>query len=218
MQRQIPVLIVEDRNHTAEILRKNVNSDPTLDVCAIAYDVESGCRFLDRYKPRVLLVDLGLPDGSGIEVIEAAGKCDWDCDALVISIFGDEERVFQALQAGAKGYIQKSDSAANIAGCINDLIQGGSPMSPKIARLLLTKVHAGAADNRSVFEGDGALSTRELEVLDLVAKGYKRKEVAELLGITVGTVGNHVHHIYSKLGVRSNTEAIVAATHRGLLK
>lgn len=217
MKTQVPVLIVEDRNHTAAILRKNVNSDPTLNVCAIAFNVETGCQFLEKFKPRVVLVDLGLPDGSGIEVIEAASKCDWECDCFVISIFGDEGRVFEALQAGAKGYIQKNDSAANIAASINDLIQGGSPMSPKIARLLLSKVHS-ATVKKPVFDGDCALSSRELEVIDLVAKGYKRKEVADQLSITVGTVGNHIHRIYSKLGVNSNTEAIVAATRKGLLR
>lgn len=215
---QTDVLIVEDRMHTAETLRKNIASCPTLQVCGVAYDVESALNFLYSKKPRIVLTDLGLPDGSGIEVIQAVKDADWPCDSIVVSIFGDERRVFEALRSGAKGYIHKNDTAANISNCIIDLIDGGSPMSPKIARLLLT-VMATPAAAAVASDGDNpnALSKRETEVMVLIAQGYRRHEVGEKLSITVGTVGNHIHRIYSKLGVNSNTAAIVEATKQGLL-
>lgn len=210
------VLIVEDRMHTAEKLRKSVGANPDICVCGVAYNVESALNFLNAKKPRIVLTDLGLPDGSGIEVIQAAKVADWPCDSIVVSIFGDEQRVFEALRAGAKGYIQKNDTAANIGNCILDLIDGGSPMSPKIARLLLS-VMATSTATPQTLDGKETLSNRETEVMVLIAQGYRRQEVGEKLSITVGTVGNHIHRIYSKLGVNSNTAAIVEATKQGLL-
>ncbi|MGB0798582.1 MAG: response regulator [Planktomarina sp.] len=210
------VLIVEDRVHTAESLRRNVALNPNLAVCGVAYDLDSGLNQLQIHRPRIVLTDLGLPDGSGLELIQEAAKADWACDILVVSIFGDERRVCQAIRAGAKGYIHKNDSAADIGNCIMELINGGSPMSPKVARILLSMVGKDP-EAEMVIEGASDLSERELEVMGLIAKGFKRREVADNLAITVGTVGNHVHKIYSKLGVNSNTEAIVAATRKGLI-
>lgn len=213
---QTSVLIVEDRVHTAESLKRSVAMHPNLTVVGVAYDLDSAISQFNFHKPRIVLTDLGLPDGSGIDLIREAAECDWKCDSLVVSIFGDERRVYQALRAGAKGYIHKNDSAADIGKCIMELIDGGSPMSPKVARLLLSVIGKDT-DAPAPFDGESALSEREMQVMNLIAKGMKRREVADKLSITVGTVGNHVHKIYSKLGVNSNTEAIVEATKQGIL-
>lgn len=213
---QHSVLIVEDRREIALRLKSAIEKTDELSVCAIADDVDGGLNQLYAHKPRIVLVDLGLPDGSGIEVIKAVSGADWTCEALVVSIFGDEARVIDALRAGARGYVLKSGSLATIGKDVLSVIEGGSPISPQIARHLLAMVNAGTAG-----ASEGApqidLTNRETEILNAVAKGYKRREIGEKLGISTGTVGNHINNIYQKLNVNSNTEAIARATRMGLL-
>lgn len=159
---------------------------------------------------------MGLPDGSGVEIIKAIAQTDWICDALVVSIFSDEARVIEALQAGAKGCLLKSGSLQTIGDDVRSVINGGSPISPQIARHLLEMVRMSAIqknDNTVLIE----LTNRETEILNAVAKGYKRREIGEKLGISTGTVGNHINNIYQKLNVGSNTEAIAQATRMGIL-
>lgn len=210
------VLIVEDRREIALRLKSAIEKTPELTVCAIADDVDGGTNQLFEHKPRIVLVDLGLPDGSGIEVIKAVVAANWTCEALVVSIFGDEARVIEALRAGARGYVLKSGSLANIGNDVLSVIEGGSPISPQIARHLLAMVSSGTAGSA---EGSPLidLTGRETEILNAVAKGYKRREIGEKLGISTGTVGNHINNIYQKLNVNSNTEAIARATRMGLL-
>jgi len=218
--RQASVLVVEDRIYTAEAMRRAIKEHPQLDSCHVAHNLESGFTLLNRIRPRILLCDLGLPDGSGLDLIRGAAKADWTCDSMVISIFGNEENVFDALNAGARGYISKNEAPANIGDTVVDLINGGSPMSPRVARFLLNKLNAFdrmQADAVPIFQDENKLSNRELQVLSLIGQGLRRQDVAEQLNISIGTVGNHVHKIYSKLGVRSNTEAIAAAHRNGLL-
>ena len=210
------VAIVEDRPEIAIRLKNAIEESNCLSFCGIAGDVDTGLKLLFERKPRIVLVDLGLPDGSGIEIIKAISMSDWNCDALVISIFGDEARVIEALQAGAKGYVLKSGKLNDIGDDVLAVIAGGSPISPQIARHLLAMVNthpASANHEDNKFD----LTSREAEILDAVAKGYKRREIGEKLGISTGTVGNHINNIYQKLNVNSNTEAIAQATKMGLL-
>ena len=210
------VLVVEDRREIALRLQSAIEKHPGLAVCGLADDVDSGLNLLFEHRPRIVLVDLGLPDGSGIEVIKAAAGADWTCEALVVSIFGDEARVIDALRAGARGYVLKSGTLASIGNDVLSVIEGGSPISPQIARHLLAMVGSSAGGSA---EGGPEidLTNRETEILNAVAKGYKRREIAERLGISTGTVGNHINNIYQKLNVNSNTEAIARATRMGLL-
>lgn len=164
----------------------------------------------------MFLVDLGLPDGSGVEAIRATRGLDWHCDVLVISIFGDEARVIDAIAAGAKGYILKGGRNHDVCFDIVSVLEGGSPISPQIARHLLAMVRLPEGSDYSENIGI-RLTPREIEILQAVARGYKRREIAELFSLSPGTVGNHIHNIYRKLDVGSNTEAIAQATRIGLL-
>jgi len=211
-----PVVIIEDRYEIAQRLSMAVDQTRELEVTGVAGDVDTGLKFLFESKPRIVLVDLGLPDGSGVEVIKAIGTVEWPCDALVISIFGDEARVIEALQAGAKGYILKSGNLNTIGEDVLAVIAGGSPISPQIARHLLSMVGTSSGNPNS-DSAKFTLTNRESEILNAVAKGYKRREIGEKLGISTGTVGNHINNIYQKLNVNSNTEAIAQATKMGLL-
>lgn len=209
------VLIVEDRPEIAARLKGALASADTLRLVGQAASLDHGLRLLFEKKPRVVLVDLGLPDGDGIELIKSVAKADWTIDALVVSNFGDETRVVEAIRAGARGYILKGDDLGTIDQDIIALIEGGSPISPAIARhvLNLMRTELSPADEVEI----GALTPREVEILRAVARGYKRREIAKMMGITPGTVGNHVTNIYRKLEVGNNIEAISLASKIGLV-
>lgn len=209
-----PILIVEDRAEIATRLSDAVARNIELEVVGTASTLGCGLKMLFDLRPRVVLVDLGLPDGSGVDVIRAVSDADWECDALVISIFGDEARVVEAIQAGAKGYMLKSGGLTNVSADILAVIAGGSPISPAIARHLLTLLkRQSTSDADPSFE----LTNREVEILRAVAQGYKRREIGVQLDISTGTVGNHINNIYRKLNVGSNIQAVVQATKMGLL-
>lgn len=208
------ILIVEDRPEIAVRLKEQVCQTEGLNVCGMASTIDQGLQMIFDCKPRVALVDLGLPDGSGVEVVRAISKADWPCDALVISIFGDESRVVEAISAGARGYVLKNGTARDVGADILALIAGGSPISPQIARHLLTLLKHGMPGSNTPQIN---LTPREAELLQAVSRGYKRKEIAERFGITQGTVGNHINMIYRKLDVSSNTAAVAKATRIGLL-
>lgn len=200
------VLIVEDKLDTAEKLNLGIGKHPSLTVVGLAYDLAAGLSLLSKLQPRVVLVDLGLPDGSGIRLIESVQRTNWPCDAIVISVFGDEERVLAAIRAGAKGYVLKNDLKDAISTRILEVVDGGSPISPKIARMLLGHIpQTGQAKANPRLLN---LTPRETQILDLLSKGFRRQEIAKQFGISVGTVGVHVSKIYEKLDVRSNVEAI----------
>lgn len=214
MSQPYPILIVEDRAEIATRLADAVAKNNHLTVVGSASMLAQGMHLLHELKPRVVLIDLGLPDGSGVEIIHAAAQANWDCDALVISIFGDEARVVEAIQAGAKGYVLKSGGLQNIGEDILAVINGGSPISPSIARHLLKLLTQQVSSETNMgFE----LTNREIEILRSVSQGYKRKEIGEKLNISTGTVSNHISSIYRKLNVGSNIQAVMQATKLGLL-
>lgn len=209
------ILIVEDREATARRLAKTIESDSGLSVVGVVHTVAAALEALDREKPDVALVDLGLPDGSGIDVIAACAASEWGCLSVVISIFGDEERVINAIRNGAKGYLQKGARAPEILRSVRAVLAGGSPISPQIARYLLDELSRNSTLHRKPAKD--VLTQRELEILNDLAQGYRRREVAERLEISVGTVGNHINNIYKKLGVNSNLGAVAKAGKMGLL-
>ena len=208
------VLIVEDRDEIAARLRDMVKASPALEIVGVADSVDRGLQLLFDQRPRIVLVDLGLPDGSGVEIIRAVTQANWTCDALVISIFGDEARVVEAIQAGARGYVLKSSGLDHINSDIQAVVDGGSPISPAIARHLLAMLKQRVTpETRETLQ----LTARETEILQAVALGYKRREIGEQFNISTGTVGNHINSIYRKLNVNSNIEAVTQASRLGLL-
>jgi DNA-binding NarL/FixJ family response regulator len=159
----------------------------------------------------VLLVDLGLPDGSGIDVIREAHERLPRCDVMVCTIFGDEAHVLQSIEAGAHGYLLKDSPSGTIAEEIRLLRAGGSPISPLPALPV-----AGPAEPHDGKPGV-SMSRRETEVLELITKGFTYEEIARKLGVTRHTVQTFVRRIYAKLEVGSKIEAINAARQQGLL-
>lgn len=179
----------------------------------------------------VLLTDLGLPDGSGLEVIRHAHLRHPECESLVISMFGDEDNVLASIEAGALGYIHKDAAPDDVAHSILEMKKGASPISPMIARRVLSKylvlqsnqakVLSGRAEdainNGVIPDGKELLSAREQEVLELIARGFSYAEISRLKAITVHTVQTHIKNLYRKLAVHSKSEAVFEATRMGLL-
>ncbi len=209
------VLIVEDDEATRARLAAAVSAEPELQVVGDAEDLREGKRLLSREVPDVLLVDLGLPDGSGLELIRDAGSISPRIQSMVITVLGDEESVLGAIEGGARGYLLKDTPPLEIGKAVLQLVAGGSPISPSIARHLLRRFHAPmAASNQPAPR----LTEREQEVLNLVVKGFSYPEIARLLGIAVSTVTTHVRRTYRKLEVRSRGEAVYEALAQGLIQ
>lgn len=227
------VLIVEDDPQMRAFFSASVQRSGQLSLVGAAASVAEAKTWLDgAARPvDVLLIDLGLPDGSGLEVIRHARRCHPACEALVISMFGDEDNVLASIEAGALGYIHKDAAPDDIANTILEMKAGASPISPMIARRVLFKYHSmqsnsavapavvtrDAIKNEVIESGKGLLSRREQEVLELVARGFAYSEIAEQKGLSVHTIQTHIRSLYGKLEVHSKMEAVLEATRMGLL-
>ena len=214
------VLIVEDDRNFRLRFQGVLGADPRWHVVAAVDTLAAGLQALRQHRPQLLMVDLGLPDGDGAELIRTAALEQPDVLSVVVTVFGDEEHVVRAIEAGATGYLLKDAGDDDIHGALHDLLQGGSPISPMVARLVLARMRAPAA--RAATEPDAAsevgLSEREVEILTLVAKGFSFSEICGLLDITVNTVKTHVHRTYRKLGVNSRGQAVHEALRLRLIR
>lgn len=217
----IGIMIVEDDAVTQKSLRLAIESEPALKLLAVFDRVKPAIDWLEKEAPDVLLTDLGLPDGSGIDVIRACVRLRPATDVMVVTISSDEASVVSSIEAGASGYVLKDAGKMNIARAVQDLRSGGAPMSPAIARMVLSRVRgtravtAPAAVQDATFAG---LTKREAVILELIAQGGTYGQVAKLLSVSVGTVQTHIKNIYSKLAVHSRGEAVFEAHRRGLLQ
>lgn len=213
----IEVAIVEDDTALRERYADLITSAADTHVAWAVGSVAEALRKLEAVAPDALLVDLGLPDGSGLAVINLAKKRYPGCEVMVVSVFGDEENVVAAIRAGASGYLLKDALADSFLNTIRELIAGGSPISPSIARILLNRARARHEPDDSAEAPEGNLAERELEILGLVAKGFNFPEISRLLGISNNTVKTHIYRIYRKLSVHSRGEAVFEAKKLGLL-
>lgn len=208
---KIRVALVEDesqfRLHFEEIILGSSE-------CTLAWSVSTGqdaLAQLQTYDYDVLLCDLGLPDMNGIEVVQVANSLHPNADIMIISLFGDEATVIASLEAGARGYILKSDLPNNLIRTIKDLSLGFSPISPQIARGLLKKFHL----TPDFGEKKNPLTPKESQVLHMLASGKSLKTTAKELGNTVTTINGYTKSIYRKLGVNSKMQAAYIARQKG---
>jgi len=215
------VLLVEDDGPTRQHLARAVEAHPDLALLGAAATLAEGRGLLAREAPDVLLTDLGLPDGSGIDLIRELRRSAPGAVAMAITALGDERTVISAIEAGASGYLLKDGSVAEVGEALMDLVAGGSPISPGVARYLLRRLQRGTADAPAAPAQDPAaphLTEREHEVLSLIAKGFSFPEIAGLLSISAHTVTTHVRHIYEKLEVTSRGSAVYEAVQLGLIR
>lgn len=214
------VLLVEDDPSTRRHLARAVEAQPDLSLVGQAGSVAEGRELLRLLgdAPDVLLTDLGLPDGSGIELVHHLREHAPDALAMVITALGDEKTVIAAIEAGAAGYLLKDGSSAEIGDAVRALLAGGSPISPGVARYVLRRLQRVEPDAPPGPSPDAPhLTDREHEVLALIAKGFTFPEIAELLSISAHTVTTHVRHIYRKLEVGSRSSAVYEAVNLGMI-
>jgi DNA-binding NarL/FixJ family response regulator len=208
------VLIVEDDANFRAAFSAAIRKSGHLALLGAAGDLRGG-RELLRQRPDVLLVDLQLPDGNGTELIREATRDNPDCDVMVVTVFGDERHVLQSIEAGATGYLLKDLPADELVREIGVLRSGGSPISPVIARQLLSRF--ALAGHLPAAGGDEQLSPQEVRVLTLTAKGYSYDEIAALMQLSRHTVQTYVKRMYRKLHVNSKLDAVAEARRRHLI-
>lgn len=227
------VFVVEDEPEVSEGLCAAVQGDPRLRLSGQAASVSGAHRWLvdGRHRVDVLLVDLGLPDASGLELIALCQQLRPEVAIMVMTMFSDERHVFTALEKGASGYLIKSNRTEEIADHILELHKGGSPITPTVARLVLKRIltpepsYAETNTQPSLLSPpnrlpalDEKLSAREIDVLNQIAVGYSTAEIAERFNISPHTVTAHIRSVYRKLQVHSRSAAIFEGQRHGLIQ
>lgn len=234
----ISVAILEDEAHVRRSLENAVRADSGLSLAFSAQNVKDAKALALTHTAQVYLVDLGLPDADGREFIRWIAANQPGASSMVVTVFGDDEHIVSSFAAGAVGYLLKDAPPAEIAQRIAELVAGGSPISPSVARRMLQRFKSdqGFADSVSAplmagpMSGPAPhakaarapcdephLSERENEVLRLIEKGLTYDEIAQALGITWHTVTGYLRRVYKKLEVNSRGEAVFEARQRGLL-
>lgn len=208
--------VVEDDPHFRAYLRGVIDKAPGL-VCAFACEtINEAGRLHAEMKPDLYLVDLALPDGSGVDLIRHIAG-DPVVRILVLSVLGDRASVMDALKAGAHGYILKDARAAQIVESITQTLEGYSPISPQVAIYLTRLLSEPGRRTSSAGEETVALTAREAEILSIFARGLTYREAAEALAVSPHTISDFVKKIYRKLNVHTRSEAVFEARYMGLL-
>jgi DNA-binding NarL/FixJ family response regulator len=214
----IEVLLVEDDATTCWRLLNALEATGEFTVTAAATVTEARTRLLEA-APRVLLTDLQLPDGSGLDLIRETRQRHPGTDIMVISILGDEESVIAAIRQGATGFILKDDFPTDIIAMVRDLVAGHSPISASIARFIVRRMQAQPTAVPALQALNTArLTPREIDILWGVAKGFSYADIAGHLGLSRHTVPGHIKNIYRKLEVNTRGEAVFEALQQGLIQ
>ena len=201
----IRVALVEDNGGLRNSLEKLFSSVDGMSLEGVFCDGESAVAGLPSLAPDVVLVDINLPGMSGIDVIRESKAAMPEIQFLVLTVYDDPSRIFQALAAGANGYLLKRVAPKELLDAIRELHHGGSPMSGSVARKVVQSFHRMGESKKKTEN----LSPRETEILQLLAEGYLYKEIAEKCGIGIETVRTYIRRIYEKLHVRTRTEAVI---------
>jgi DNA-binding NarL/FixJ family response regulator len=201
---KIKVAIVEDQQDFRESWERIINAHEQFLLCGSYANAESAMDGFINQAPDVALIDIHLPGISGIELIEQFSAKHTAIRFVIFSSMNDDENIFNALKAGAKGYILKSGMAIEIMEGITDVFNGGSPMSSSIARRVVESFNKSSEANAEMQK----LSAREQEIISLLAKGLRYKEIADKLFISSETVRTHIRNMYEKLAVNSRTDAL----------
>jgi DNA-binding NarL/FixJ family response regulator len=201
---KIRVVIVEDDKEMQEGLELIIRSNPALECIASCSSGEEALESIPDCIPDIVLMDIHLPGISGIDCVRKLKPGLSFTQFMMCTVYEDNENIFDSICAGATGYLLKNSPPSKITEAIIDLYHGGSPMTSVIARKVIQAFRPSVEQNKEVEK----LTTREREMLDLLAKGYRYKEIADRLSISFETVRTHIHNIYEKLHVQSRTEAL----------
>jgi len=206
----IRIMVVDDHPIVRQGLVAALEDEPDFEVVGAAESAEAAEALVERLRPEVLLLDLELPGLSGVAAIPRLLEASPDTRVLIFTAYDTDERVLGAIRAGAKGYLLKGATAADIAGAIRAIASGGSALEPRVAAKLVAAVGAP--------RGAGPLTGREREVLRLIAEGLPGKQIARALGISERTVKFHTTSLLRKLGADNRAQAVALAAQRGLLE
>jgi DNA-binding NarL/FixJ family response regulator len=211
----INVAIVEDNNVIREGLAALINGTTGYTCVGAFANCETFLNKLANLQVDVVLMDIGLPGINGIEGVKEAIKKKENINILMLTVYEDSDKVFDALCAGACGYLVKKTPPAKLLEAIKDVVDGGSPMSSNVARQVITAFKE--TKNSTSIDSEYDLSQREKEVLVLLADGYNYQEIANSLFISVDTVRHHIRNIYKKLHVHSQSEAVAKAIRKNII-
>lgn len=200
----ITISIVEDLVEVREGLKEFISLNSAFNVTGSFRTAEEAVREIPRLKPNIVIMDINLPGMNGIECIRQVKEKTPGTQFMMFTVYENDEKVFEALKAGASGYLLKNTGLVQMISSLKELHEGGSPMSSNIARKLVSVFHQ-QEKARSQIE---TLSPRENEVLVLLSDGLLYKEIADQLSISTATVRQHIHKIYDKLHVENRTEAL----------
>ena len=213
---EIRVAIFEDNKLVREALEAILNGTPGYTCCGIAPDGNHWEDDIQRSRPDVVLMDIEMPGLNGIQVTQFINDLFPDIKILIQTVFNDSEKIFQALCAGASGYILKNDPPYKYLEAINEVYNGGAPISASVAKKILSFFVNKNVVLTSPRNTDYQLSEREKEILHLMVEGHQYKDIAERSFISYETVRTHVKHIYKKLHVVSRSEAVMKAIQHRL--
>lgn len=203
MKHKIAVCLVEDMRAVRESIERALENDESF-LCLSAFgNGEDALKRLPGLYPDVVLMDINLPGMNGIECIQKLKEKCSETQFMMFTIYENEEQIFDALAAGASGYMTKKTPVPRLLDALRELYQGGAPMNAHIARKVVA-----AFQRAKPHDPSSGLSARENEVVQLLAKGFLYKEIASKLNISTGTVRQHIHNIYEKLHVQNRTEAL----------
>lgn len=216
-------LIVEDMVETGKWLESVLLSAFPLRDLKICRNLRDTLAFLESQQPDLVLLDINLPDGSGLDLIPTIFSRNTKAYVVVTSILDDQDHILRALQAGAQGYLLKDLSKPVFIQKLRGILQGEPPLSPKIARKILQYFNQSSAQSISqncepLSKAECELSAREQEVLLLLGKGLSRREVAQALDLSDNTIATHIRHVYRKLNISSRAEAALEASRLGLIR
>jgi DNA-binding NarL/FixJ family response regulator len=197
------VAIVEDNRIIRESLAEFAQKDPANRCVCTCATAEEALKVLPKHEPDIVLMDIQLPNMSGIECCAQLKQLLPAVQIIMVTVYEDTERIFKALRAGACGYLLKRCTPEELNSAMREVQQGGAPMSREIARKVIFSFQEPLAAAAEVED----LSPREKEILELLAEGFPNKQIADRMGVTDGTVRWHLRHVYNKLHVRSRTEA-----------
>lgn len=200
----ITLAIVEDLDEVRDGLRNFISLSPDFKVLNTFKSAEDAIDELPEIAPDIVIMDISLPGMNGIECIRLVKPKSPKTQFMMFTVYENDEKVFEALKAGASGYLLKNTGLVQLIESLKELYNGGSPMSANIARKLVNVFRDTEKGNQPVE----SLSQRENEILQLLSKGLLYKEIADQLHISIATVRQHIHHIYEKLHVQNRTEAI----------
>jgi DNA-binding NarL/FixJ family response regulator len=213
---KIRVMIVEDDPEMRKFISQMVTESKVCEVVCEASSYQQAADFIEQDDMDLLLVDLELPDGSGLELIRNTSVLHPTADVVVITVFGDEANVFRALENGAAGYLLKDSMPDDFVSVVQLLRSGGAPINPIIARQLVKRFHR-THTTLPPQDDIANLSAREVEILNLIARGFSTMEVAKLIELSQHTVVSHIKKVYRKLRVNSRSQALYEANLLGVL-